>query len=495
MRSTVKCVAWRCASRRRACPRGAAGPRSSSMTAPASAAGSRGGIRQAGRGDDRLARAADGGDDLRHAARERLQRADRERLPARGEHVDVEPAQVVGGRRPVRLAAHPPGARMRLELRLPAARRRRSRSAPRGTAARIAGAASRKTSTPFSAAQRGHRADRRARRPAAGVSPRASRCGRRGAPRAEAVGPRRRLRSRSQTPMIAAVGGASSRSTRGRTPAAPRASRPRTGTRAACRRPAAARSSPPAARARPPWPNGRGRGRSRAARAPAGRTRARPRPDARNRGGTGAARSRPPARTPPARTAPPRARGRPARARAGPRARAPRRRAARRRGRSAPSSARVDADVQSERGSRVSPDSRGGLGGAGALEARDDAVGAAERRLISPAKLPRLETESLARRTVTQPLPRLRCTATRVKPLTAPVTRPETLRRRVTEVVRGVLRGRRRRRCGRSTPLERPDRRARRGGRGARRGVAGRRLGRGPAAARGRGRRARPARA
>ena len=89
-RSTVKCSAWRAEAALIA--RAPLGSRSSSMIAAASGPGSRGGTRT-GLGRDRLARAADGGDDLRHAARHRLQRADRERLPARRQDVDVEPAR------------------------------------------------------------------------------------------------------------------------------------------------------------------------------------------------------------------------------------------------------------------------------------------------------------------------------------------------------------------------------------------------------------------
>src|SRR4051794_19354041 len=59
---------------------------------------------------------------------------------------------------------------------------------------------------------------------------------------------------------------------------------------------------------------------------------------------------------------------------------------------------------------------------------------------MSPAKFPRLETESLARRTVTHPFPRLRCTVTCAYPLTAPVTWPVTRARARDTVVR-VSRG------------------------------------------------------
>src|SRR4051812_2738177 len=59
---------------------------------------------------------------------------------------------------------------------------------------------------------------------------------------------------------------------------------------------------------------------------------------------------------------------------------------------------------------------------------------------MSPAKLPRLETESLDRRTVTHVAPRLRCTVTRANPLTAPVTLPDT-RARPSETVVRVARG------------------------------------------------------
>ena len=178
--------------------------------------------------------------------------ADRERLPARGEHVDVELAQVVGGRR----ADTAPSARPALGCAL--------QLGPCGPSPAI-------TTAPAEP-RRGSRARRRAgrRRP----SPRRSDghgadhepvapAGRRrtaGEPlwttaqhaRVQMPFARAQSRSTSQTPMIAAVGGASSALDHvARTRGAPRASRPRTGTRAACRRPAAARSSRPAAPSTP----------------------------------------------------------------------------------------------------------------------------------------------------------------------------------------------------------------------------------------------------
>ena len=214
MRSTVKCAAWRSREAVRIAAR-RLGSRSSSMTAPGERVRVARRDQQARLRHDRLARPADGGDDLRHAARQRLERADRERLPARGEHVDVELAQVVGGRRPIRLPAHAARPRDAPAARLAAARRRRSRSRASGTAARIAGTASSSTSTPF---------PRRSAETVPTIEPPGASLGRARRTAASRCGPpracrgcswfaRARSRSKAQTPMIAAVGGASTRST------------------------------------------------------------------------------------------------------------------------------------------------------------------------------------------------------------------------------------------------------------------------------------------
>ena len=241
------------------------GSRSSAITASASASGSSGGTSTGVSAPSRVPPTSVA--TCGHAARHRLEQADRERLPARRQHVDVELAQVVRGGRPERLEDARAG-RPRRAARAPRARRRRSST--RGARQRwIRGAAASSTSSRFwrrstvTAPTTSPSAGRRARTAR-------SRCGR---PRS------RRGRSRFARATVALVVAHADQRGGARAPAPARRrsanvrraseSRRRTGSSAACRPRAGARAARRGARARRPSPRARARGRSRAARAPA----------------------------------------------------------------------------------------------------------------------------------------------------------------------------------------------------------------------------------
>ena len=268
----MKCSAWRAREAAAIAARRGASP-SSAITAAASASGSRGAIRMPVLGRDRLARAADVGRHLRHAARQRLEHADRERLPRARQHVDVERAQRPLGRRVEGQELDLAGVRMRAQGRRlgPVAgdRHPRARGDDRGRGVE-------QDVEPLLAPQDGDGADGRPR--VLALRPRAlARAGSRCGPRAAAPSmPAASATARSSSRDADQRGGAGGERTlhrRGRSCGAPWRSRPRTGSSAACRPRDAGPPRRRSARARRPWRRARARGQS-------SRARARARPNA-----------------------------------------------------------------------------------------------------------------------------------------------------------------------------------------------------------------------